>query len=87
MLIGLGDLVGAPVALGSLAGIIGEVRARRADRRAPAGPLAESPPSSPYVPTSDAGQAQQLKHIAALRDSGALTDSEYVAEKRRIDKG
>jgi hypothetical protein len=87
LLLGLGYLVGAPLAVGSLAGIIGEVRARRAGRRAPAALLADSPPSPPYVPTSDAAQAEQLKHIAALRDSGALTDKEYVAEKRRIEKG
>jgi hypothetical protein len=27
---------------------------------------------------------EQLKQLAALRDSGALTDAEFEAEKRRI---
>jgi hypothetical protein len=27
---------------------------------------------------------EQLKQLAALRDSGALTDQEFEAEKRRI---
>lgn len=37
-----------------------------------------------YPPTEDAIRIEQLKHLAALRDSGALTDAEFEAEKRRL---
>jgi hypothetical protein len=47
-----------------------------------------SPPSLQTVPNytpSDQGvRLEQLKQLAALRDSGALTDAEFEAEKRRI---
>ncbi len=47
-----------------------------------------SPPSLQTVPSytpSDQGvRLEQLKQLAALRDSGALTDAEFEAEKRRI---
>jgi hypothetical protein len=36
------------------------------------------------VPTDQAIRLQQLKQLAALRDSGALTEDEFEAEKRRI---
>jgi hypothetical protein len=40
---------------------------------------------APSYPPSDQGiRIEQLKQIAALRDSGALTDDEFEAEKRRI---
>jgi hypothetical protein len=47
------------------------------------------PPAAPYTPASymptDQGvRLEQLKTIAALRDSGALTQAEFDAEKRRI---
>lgn len=87
LLSGLGYLVGVPVAPGSLTGIIREARARRVASRAQTAPLAESAPSPSYVPTSDAVQAELLKHIVALRDSGALTDKECLAEKPRIEMG
>jgi len=38
----------------------------------------------PYIPSDEGVQLEQLKTIAALRDSGALTDAEFDAEKRRI---
>jgi hypothetical protein len=40
--------------------------------------------SDPYKPTDDGIRIEQLKNLAALRDSGALTDDEFEAEKRRI---
>ncbi|MFV8050953.1 SHOCT domain-containing protein [Mycobacterium sp. 48b] len=40
-------------------------------------------PSS-YQPTDQAIRLEQLKTLAALRDTGALTESEFEAEKRRI---
>lgn len=43
--------------------------------------------ADPYVPTDEGVRLEQLKNIAALRDSGALTESEFQAEKRRILEG
>jgi hypothetical protein len=37
-----------------------------------------------YTPTDDGVRIEQLKNLAALRDSGALTENEFEAEKRRI---
>ncbi len=43
--------------------------------------------SDRYTPTDDGVRIEQLKNLAALRDSGALTDDEFEAEKRRILDG
>ena len=47
-----------------------------------------SPPSlhsAPrYTPSDQGVRLEQLKQLAALRDSGALTEDEFEAEKRRI---
>ncbi|WP_304117697.1 SHOCT domain-containing protein [Mycolicibacterium bacteremicum] len=37
-----------------------------------------------YIPTEDGIRIEQLKTLAALRDSGALTEAEFEAEKRRL---
>lgn len=53
-------------------------------------PVIESraqPPRDPYTPTDEGVRLEQLKTIAALRDSGALTEDEFKAEKRRILDG
>lgn len=42
------------------------------------------PTTSPLEPSDQGVRLQQLKTIAALRDSGALTDEEFETEKRRI---
>jgi hypothetical protein len=55
-------------------------RFRRRDR----GPGKPAAIADPYVPTDDGVRLEQLKTIAALRDSGALTEAEFKAEKRRI---
>jgi hypothetical protein len=50
-------------------------------------PTASPPPlqSLPsYTPSDQGVRLEQLKQLAALRDSGALTDEEFEAEKRRI---
>ena len=44
-------------------------------------------PADPYIPTDEGIRLEQLKTIAALRDSGALTQQEFEAEKRRILEG
>jgi Short C-terminal domain len=49
----------------------------------------ETVPAPPpdYAPTDDGIRIEQLKTLAALRDSGALTPAEFEAEKRRILDG
>lgn len=42
------------------------------------------PMRDPYTPTDDGIRLEQLKTLASLRDSGALTEAEFEAEKRRI---
>jgi hypothetical protein len=46
-----------------------------------------APSTSSYAPTDDGVRIEQLKSLAALRDSGALTEDEFEAEKRRILDG
>jgi hypothetical protein len=48
-----------------------------------AGPV----PAASYPPTDQGVRLEQIRQLAALRDSGALTEEEYVAEKRRILDG
>ncbi len=43
--------------------------------------------SGPYTPTDEGVRIEQLKTIAALRDSGALTAKEFEVEKSRILDG
>ena len=44
-------------------------------------------PKSPHEPGDEGVRLERLKTIAALRDSGALTEEEFEAEKRRILEG
>jgi hypothetical protein len=44
-------------------------------------------PTPAYLATDEGVKIEQLKTIAALRDSGALTDKEFEDEKRRILDG
>ncbi len=51
-------------------------------------PVGETnPASNPYTPSADGIRIEQLKNLAALRDSGALTEEEFQTEKRRILNG
>jgi hypothetical protein len=50
-------------------------------------PPAVPAPHHDYTPTDDGIRIEQLKTLAALRDSGALTPGEFEAEKRRILDG
>ncbi|BBX45281.1 SHOCT domain-containing protein [Mycobacterium cookii] len=43
--------------------------------------------STPHQPGGEGVRLERLKTIAALRDSGALTDAEFESEKRRILDG
>lgn len=47
---------------------------------------AVSTPSSAHQPNESGVRLEQLKQLAALRDSGALSQDEFEAEKRRILK-
>lgn len=72
-----------------VAGVLGLVVARVRDTRVKAKqwrPDEESPPgpAGSSTPTDEGVRLEQIKTIAALRDSGALTDAEFAAEKRRI---
>ncbi|BCO35472.1 hypothetical protein MHEC_19050 [Mycobacterium heckeshornense] len=44
-------------------------------------------PDTAYTPGEEGVRVEQLKTLAALRDSGALTEAEFEAEKRRILDG
>ncbi len=46
-----------------------------------------SPPAEPFTPTDQGIRIQQLNTLARLRDSGALTDKEFEAEKKRLLDG
>jgi putative oligomerization/nucleic acid binding protein len=45
------------------------------------------PPPSPFTPSDQGIRIQSLNTLARLRDSGALTQEEYEAEKRRVLEG
>jgi putative oligomerization/nucleic acid binding protein len=44
-------------------------------------------PAPSYAPSDQGVRLEQLRQLAALRESGALTQEEFDAEKRRILKG
>lgn len=62
-------------------------RVRRRPVPSAAGSIAFSAPVVAYEPTGAGVRVERLKTIAALRDSGALTEEEFQAEKRRILDG
>jgi hypothetical protein len=47
----------------------------------------EAPPTGAREPSDEGVRLERLKTLAALRDSGALTEAEFEAEKRRILDG
>ncbi|OHT83114.1 SHOCT domain-containing protein [Mycobacteroides saopaulense] len=47
-------------------------------------PPAPSQAATSYEPSDDGVRIEQLKSLAALRDSGALSEAEFEAEKRRV---
>lgn len=51
------------------------------------GPAYGAAAAPSYIPTDQGIRLQQLKTLAALRDSGALTEKEFEDEKRRILEG
>ncbi|MGO9385395.1 MAG: SHOCT domain-containing protein [Mycobacterium sp.] len=46
-----------------------------------------APPAAAQEPSDEGVRLERLKALAALRDSGALTEAEFEAEKRRILEG
>lgn len=77
---GFAGLLGA-AALGWIAYVL--TRARTIQSSPPSPPNSLRPESS-YAPADDGVRIEQLKSLAALHESGALTDSEFEAEKRRV---
>ncbi|HNF07515.1 MAG TPA: SHOCT domain-containing protein, partial [Mycobacterium sp.] len=77
--------------VGVLDVIMSRVLKRLQGRGSPGVALQDSPasiaPVDPFTPTDQGVRLEQLKTIAALRDSGALTEAEFEAEKRRILRG
>ncbi len=58
------------------------------DYQFPVTPVVKPPVTGvPHEPSDEGVRLERLKIIAALRDSGALTDAEFEAEKRRILEG
>jgi Short C-terminal domain len=47
-------------------------------------PSPYEPTGTAYQPGDEGGRLERLKTLAALRDSGALTEAEFETEKRRI---
>lgn len=60
---------------------------RRKNGPPAAKPVPPAEPTGPFEPTDQGVRLEQLKTITALRDSGALTEDEFDAEKRRILDG
>ncbi|HME48584.1 SHOCT domain-containing protein [Mycobacterium sp.] len=71
-------IFGGVFGVGLLALLAAILLTARAPRRIP--PL----PSEPYTPTDEGVKLQQLNTLASLHSSGALTDQEFEAEKRRV---
>jgi hypothetical protein len=53
----------------------------------PVSPATPVKPAVPYQPSGEGVRLERLKTLAALRDSGALTEQEFQDEKRRILEG
>jgi len=69
--------------------ILSRVFVRMRGRGQPAGVVLQEMPQAfrpidPYTPSDEGVRLEQLKTISALRDSGALSPTEFEAEKRRI---
>ena len=79
----IGMTVLAAVALGL--SIMWSLRSGKRATPLPSYPTTYTPTySGSQVPDDQAVRLEQLKTIAALRDTGALTEAEFEAEKRRI---
>jgi hypothetical protein len=78
--------------IGLVGAVTASVRLSRTKRaESPAWQVGASPPMHTEglieMPSDEGVKIQQLKTLAALRDSGALTEKEFQAEKRRVLDG
>jgi hypothetical protein len=55
--------------------------------QAPSAYLPPAQPAEAFTPTEDGIRIEPLNTLSRLRDSGALTDEEFQAEKRRLLNG
>jgi Short C-terminal domain len=53
-------------------------------QEAQAAPVAEAPPAAPPAAPAQPDTVAQLTQLAALKDSGALTEAEFEAEKAKL---
>jgi hypothetical protein len=70
-----------------VAGTAAAVGAHAANRRAaePVAPAPQAPPPPPPAPAAAAPDPiAQLTQLAALKDSGALTEAEFETQKARL---
>ncbi|MGA8727061.1 MAG: SHOCT domain-containing protein [Acidimicrobiales bacterium] len=72
-------VAGTAAAVGAHAGA---KQAANAQTATPAEPAPSEPVAAPAPSTAD--PVQQLTQLAALKDSGALTEAEFEAEKAKI---
>jgi hypothetical protein len=71
--------------MGARAGTNRAVQQSEAQRASEGRPPPAPSPTAPSTVSSDAGERiAQLKQLADLHDSGALTDQEFAAEKSKI---
>ena len=63
------------------------MRGRSSSSGVPVVEIPDNDPETMFSPDATAVRLEQLKTITALRDSGALTQREFEAEKRRILRG
>lgn len=72
---------------GVLGLVISIVWRRRVKISPPDWSATPAPPADPYTLTDAGIRIEALKHLAELRDSGALSQREFEDEKRRILDG
>jgi hypothetical protein len=72
-------VAGTAAAVGARAGAR---QAANTQASAPEAPPAEAPPAS--APAEAPDRVAQLTQLAALKDSGALTEAEFEAEKAKL---
>lgn len=82
-------IAGGLFVIGLIGTIVSSVRLPRGERPESAlGRVSAPAVAGPVViPSDQAVKIEQLKTLAALRDSGALTELEFQAEKRRVLDG
>jgi hypothetical protein len=67
--------------------VIARIWASRVRRSERAAPTISYQPQASYSPSDQGVRIEQLNTLARLRDSGALTEAEYTAEKKRVLDG